>query len=50
MRQSSTIKAEIRLNEINTVLNNTLVKLGHLKYIRSDLTCQVKVHRLLDIY
>lgn len=33
MWQSPNIKAEIRLNE---GLNNTLVKLGHVEYIRSD--------------
>lgn len=43
MRQSPTIKAEIRLNEINTCPHNTLVKLGRLKYIRRDLPVESKV-------
>lgn len=42
MRQSPTIK-EIRLNEINTCPYNTLVKLGRLKYIRSDLPVESRV-------
>ncbi len=43
MRQSPTIKAGIRLNEINTCPHNTLVKLGYLKNIRSDLPVESKV-------
>ncbi len=43
LRQSPTIKAGISLNEINTCPHNTLVKLGYLKYIRSDLPVESKV-------
>lgn len=49
-RQGPTIKAEIRLTEIKPCPNNTPVKLGRLKYIRSDLPVGVKGHRLLDIH
>lgn len=48
MRPRPTIQAEIRLNEINACSLGTLVKLGCLKYIRSDLP-KSKV-RLLDIH